>query len=228
MNLERIEGYIELRGQKPILLTALHGFGTDRYKLLVKKLKRLDFQNRLKDLYRSPSAVDLFSGEIAVKVGIAKDCWVMLPTLSKVDVLEGMNTPDANLNKKYAEDSLFWKRVGQLTDSGMVKAIIDLHGMRDIKKWPDICIACGGYTTASEELIKNIVNTLNEYRLKVAVDEPFEGGHFIKHFGRSPDVEAFSIELKRNLRTLGNSIPIKLLKMVVDKVYEYISGSTQR
>ncbi|MGQ9469789.1 MAG: hypothetical protein ACUVTD_08250 [Nitrososphaerales archaeon] len=84
MDLEKIEGYIELNGRKPILLTALHGFGTDRYKLLVRRLKMLDFQGQLRGLYRSSSAVDLFSGEIVVKVGIAKDCWVMLPTLSKV------------------------------------------------------------------------------------------------------------------------------------------------
>jgi len=225
MDLEKIEGYIELKGQKPILLTALHGFGTDRYKLLVKRLKRLDFRERLKDLYRSSSAVDLFSGEIVVKVGIAKDCWVMLPTLSKVDVLDGMNMPDANLNKEYAKDSLFWKRVGQLTDSGMVKVIIDLHGMRNIKKWPDVCIACGGYATASEELIKSVVDALKKYRLRVAVDEPFEGGHLIRCFGKSPEVEAFSIELKRNLRTLGSSIAIKLLQTVVDRVEEFVSGN---
>ncbi|MCP8321275.1 MAG: N-formylglutamate amidohydrolase [archaeon] len=225
MDLEKIEGYIELKGQKPILLTALHGFGTDRYKLLVKRLKRLDFQKQLKDLYRSSSAVDLFSGEIVVKVGIAKNCWVMLPTLSKVDVLEGMKMPDANLNKEYAKDSLFWKRVGQLIDSGMVKAIIDLHGMRNIKKWPDVCIACGDYATASEELIKSLVDVLKKYRLKVAVDEPFEGGHLIRCFGRSSEIEAFSIELKRNLRTLGSSIAIKLLQVVVDRVEEFISGN---
>jgi len=225
MDLERIEGYIELKGQKPILLMALHGFGTDRYKLLVKRLKMFDFQHRLKDLYRSSSAVDLFSGEIAVKVGIAKDCWIMFPTLSKVDFLEGMNTPDANLNKDYSKDSPFWKRVSQLTDSGTVKAIIDLHGMKDVKTWPDICIACGGYTTASKELIESIVEALKLYKLKVAVDEPFRGGYMIRRFGNSPKVEAFSIELKRNLRILGSSISIKLLQRVVDIVYDHVSGT---
>lgn len=225
MNLEKIEGYIELKGQKPILLMALHGFGTDRYKLLVKRLKKLDFQHRLRDLYRSSSAVDLFSGEIAVKVGMTKDCWVMFPTLSKVDAIEGINAPDANLNKEYSKDSPFWKRVDELIDSGMVKAIIDLHGMKNIKKWPDVCIACGGYTTASEELVRKAVDALKIYHLKVAVDEPFRGGYLIRHFGNSHEVEAFSIELKRNLRALGTSIAIKLLQGVVDKVYEHISST---
>ncbi|MGQ9469788.1 MAG: N-formylglutamate amidohydrolase [Nitrososphaerales archaeon] len=134
--------------------------------------------------------------------------------------------PDANLNKEYAKNSLFWKRVGQLTDSGMVKAIIDLHGTRNIEKWPDVCIACGGYATASKELIKRIVDALKKYQLKVAADEPFEGGYFIRRFGRPPEIEAFSIELKRNLRTLGSSIAIKLLQTVVDRVEEYISGNS--
>ncbi|MEM2873257.1 MAG: N-formylglutamate amidohydrolase [Nitrososphaerales archaeon] len=224
MDLERIEGYIELKGQKPILLTALHGFGTDRYRLLVKKLKRLGFHDQMRNLYRSSSAVDLFSGEIVVKVGIAKDCWVMLPTLSKVDAPEGMNTPDANLNKEYAKDSYFWKRIDQIIDSGAVKVMIDLHGMKSIKKWPDVCIACGGYTTASEKLIRSVTDALKKYDLKVAVDMPFKGGYFIRRFGNSSGIEAFSIELKRDLRTLGSSIAMKLLQTVVDKVHEHISG----
>ncbi|MCP8322158.1 MAG: N-formylglutamate amidohydrolase, partial [archaeon] len=91
---------------------------------------------------------------------------------------------------------------------------------------PDVCIACKGYSTASKELIKNVVDALKKYRLKVAVDEPFEGGHLIRCFGKSSEVEAFSIELKRNLRTLGSSIAIKLLQTVVDKVEKYISGNS--
>lgn len=214
MDLNIIEGYIEVSGEKPVLITALHGFGTDLFKDVVDKLKELNLYEEFNEILTSRSAVDLFTGEIAFKAGIAEKCWVILPTISKVDKLNKLPIPDYNLNKPYARLTPLWKRVEQLIKEEKTKLIIDVHGMKDVNKWPDICIACNNYRTASKGLIEAIAETLQTIGLSVKIDYPFSGGALIKHFGSPPKVEAFSIEIKRNLRQFYSHAP-QIMREVV-------------
>jgi len=217
LNYEVIEGFIEVKGQYPILITATHGYGTDRFKDIVLRLKELNLYDDFKDLAPYTSAVDFLTGEIAFKVGVAEKCWVILPTVSKVDCLNGLLIPDYNLNKEYASITPFWRRVEELIKKGYVKFIIDIHGMKNVRKWPDFCVSCANYTTASEETVKHIVRSISEAGFTVKVDKPFKGGSFIRYFGKPLEIEAIGLEIKRNHRFLGSCIP-SVIRYIVREI----------
>lgn len=212
-----LEGFIEIEGKYPILITALHGFGSDRFKDVIVRIKEYGLYDKFKDIVTSSSAVDFLTSEIAFKVGIAEKCWVILPTISKVDVVNNLPIPDYNLNKEYAQVTPIWNRVEELIKNGLVNVIIDIHGMKAVTKWPDICISCANYTTASKETINSIVKVFRKLGYNVKIDKPFKGGAFIRHFGNPPITEAFSIEIKRNYRFLGSNI-IWTLRLIVKEI----------
>jgi len=201
-----LEGFIEVKGKHPILVIALHGFGSDRFKDVIARIKEYGLYDKFKDIVTSNSAVDFLTGEIAFKVGIAEKCRVILPTISKVDMVNNLPIPDYNLNKEYALITPIWRRVEELIKNGLVNVIVDIHGMKAITKWPDICISCANYTTASKETIDSVARVFKKLGYSVKIDKPFKGGAFIRHFGNPPATEAFSIEIKRNHRFLGSNI----------------------
>ncbi len=221
MNLEVLEGYIEVKGKYPVLVTALHGFGTDLFKDLVVIIRRNSkaYGGDLDLNYYS--AVDMYTWEIAFKAAIAENTWAVLPTISKVDKPENVNLPDYNLNKPYAKLTPLWRRVRELVDEENIRVIIDLHGMKNIKKWPDICISTGNFTTTSRELVSRVMEYLRSLGFRVNVDYPFSGGAFIRFFGDPPRIEAFALELKRNLRYFGSKIPA-VIRGIVRVVKEYL------
>ncbi len=219
--MDKIEGYIEVGGEVPIIITALHGFGSDHYKDIVELARNLGYK-KIKHFIRYRSAVDKYTWEIAYKVAIAEKTWAILPTLSKVDSIDDVELPDYNLNKSYARKTPLWNRVRDLVLRGSIRVVIDIHGMKDIRKWPDICISTRGFTTASRDMIGNIVMYLEKIGLRTAIDYPFIGGAFIAEFGRPPHVEAFALEIKRNLRYYGSDIPIVIRNIVrIAKDYIY-------
>lgn len=234
MNLDVLEGYIEVRGKYPILITALHGFGSDYYRIVVRALKKyltmfgyiktLNSYRELEKSLRYTSSVDVYTWEIAFKVALAEDLWCVLPTLSKVDRIDGVNIPDYNLNKGYTSITPFWKRIEEIVKNEKIMALIDIHGMKNIRKWPDICISTRGLTTASKELVGRIVSFFRIQGFKVAIDYPFIGGAFIATFGKPPAVEAMAIEIKRNLRFYGSMVP-KLMGGAIRVVKEYLEES---
>ena len=207
MNLDVIEGYIEVKGVEPILITALHGFGTDRFKDVVDKIRELGLEYAFSELIPSRSAVDFLTWEIAFKVAVATGSWAILPTISKVDSVDGLRIPDYNLNKEYAKETPLWKRIECLVRRKRVKFIIDIHGMKNISSWPDICVSTNGLTTVSRDTLNRVLKYFKAMKLNVTVDRPFKGGALIRYFGKPPSVEALGIELKRNLRFYRSNIP---------------------
>jgi len=223
MNLDVIEGYVEVEGLNPILVTALHGFGTDRYKRLVDILKKEKPESEsFKDIALYHSAVDMYTWEIAYKAAIAERCWLILPTMSKVDKPENLDVPDYNLNKVYASKTPMWHRVRDLISDGVIEAIIDIHGMKNVGKWPDVCVSTCNYTSVSKSLVDDVVNYLKSKGLGVTVDYPFSGGSFIRSFGKPPKVEALALEYKRNLRFFGSQVPI-ITRGVIRVVKEHLN-----
>jgi hypothetical protein len=233
MNLNVLEGFVEVEGRYPILVTALHGFGTDSYRDLVRAarsyvrlmgfVKTLGNYGELERLLRYSSAVDLFTWEIAFKVAVAEELWALLPTLSKVDKLGTLPVPDYNLNKGYAINTPFWRRVKDLVEGGKIRILVDIHGMKNVRKWPDICISTRGLATASKELINTVVAFFKSRGLRVAIDYPFMGGAFIAHFGRPPATEAFAIEIKRSLRFYESTIP-SIIRNAMRAVKDYLKS----
>lgn len=189
VNLDKLEGFIEVKGRCPILVTALHGFGSDRYRLVVKTLRKylkdvrhvktLGICDELTGLTRYSSSVDVYTWEIAYKVAVSEELWSILPTLSKVDEVESMNIPDYNLNKSYASSTLFWKRVRELIEKEHIRIVIDVHGMKDLRVWPDICISTRRFTSSSREFVETLALYFMRQGLKVSIDFPFIGGAFI-------------------------------------------------
>lgn len=234
MNLNSIEGFIEVEGKHPILITALHGFGTDTYRLLVKILRRYinviayvktsDFHSELRNILMYSSAVDAYTWEIAYKIAVGEEVWCILPTLSKVDKLNDIGLPDYNLNKGYAIATPFWKRVREIVNAKEVKVIIDIHGMKNVKNWPDICISTKGFTSASKKLANILSSYFRKQGLNVAIDYPFVGGTFIAEFGKPPNIEAIAIEIKKNLRFYGSKIP-EIMRGAVRIVKRYVEDS---
>ncbi len=225
MNMDIIEGYIEVEGRYPILITALHGFGSGLFKDLAKvvrkickKAYRVCRSTRAMNYY---SAVDMYTWEAAFKAGVAENAWIILPTLSKVDKLENMEIPDYNLNKYYAKLTPLWGRVSELVDNGVVRVLIDLHGMRNVRKWPDICISTAGYRSASKNLSHRIAEYFKNVGFSVKIDYPFSGGAFIRYFGNPPRTEALAIEFKRNIRYFKSRLP-SIVANVIRIVKEYI------
>ena len=231
MNLDVVEGFIEVEGLYPILITATHGFGADSFKYLVKALKRyvksfgliktLDDIGEVVRLLNYYSSVDLYTWEIAYKVAIAENLYTILPTFSKVDKVPLLPIPDYNLNKDYAKITLFWRRAEEIIRSRGIRVVIDIHGMSNNGKWPDICISTRGFSTVSKELISRVISYLASQRLRVAIDYPFAGGAFIAYLGNPPTVEAFAIEIKRRLKFFGSEIP-KIIRGIVEVVKNYL------
>lgn len=224
MDLDVIEGYIEVKGRHPILVTASHGFGTDKFKELFDLLRSLGAAKLLQGFAPRRSAVDMYTWELAFKSAVAEGCWALLPTVSKVDKVELGGLPDYNLNKPYARVTPFWRRLGELTESGKIKVIVDIHGMKNVRKWPDICLSTASFTTASKELTEVVARRLRALGLRVSVDYPFSGGALIKAFGRPPRVEALAVEIKRSLRYFGSRSPA-LAREVVRGIKEYLRRS---
>jgi len=214
VNLNVIEGYVEVSGKKPVLITALHGFGTDRFKDIVGKIKELGLEYAFSELIPSRSAVDFLTWEIAFKAAIATNSWAVLPTISKVDHVDGLNIPYYNLNKEYGRKTPLWRRIEQLVNEGKIKYIIDVHGMKNISVWPDVCLSTNGYSSVSRNVLEKIVEKLRKRGLRVSVDKPFKGGALIKYFGKPPKTEALGIELKRNLRFFGSKAPEIIIEVV--------------
>jgi len=220
MDLETIEGYVEVEGRIPVVVTAVHGFGTDSFKHLIKALKKCRckaYQQEVQRLLLYYSAVDFYTWEVAYKAAVATGAWALLPTLSKVDYDPALGVPDYNLNKHYAKGTPFWKRLGELISERGVRAVIDIHGMKFSKRWPHICISTRGFTTASKKLVAAVSAYLRKHGLTVAVDYPFSGGALIAEFGRPPEVEAFALEIRRDLRFAGSKIPA-LIAGVIEEV----------
>ncbi len=207
MDLNIVEGYIEIEGKNKVLITALHGFGTDRFKDVVDKIRELGLEYAFSELVPSRSAVDFLTWEIAFKAAVATNSWVILPTISKVDSVDGLRIPDYNLNKEYAKETPLWKRIEELVVGEKVKLIIDIHGMKNVSSWPDICVSTNGLSSASKDTISRVVKYFEKLKFNVALDKPFKGGALIRHFGKPPKVEALGIELKRNLRFFRSNIP---------------------
>ena len=220
MDLNVIEGYVEIKGEKPILITALHGFGTDRFKDIVDKIRELGLEYAFSELIPSRSAVDFLTWEIAFKVAVATGSWAILPTISKVDSVDGLRIPDYNLNKEYAKETPLWRRIKELVNSEHVRLIIDIHGMKNVSSWPDVCISTNGLTTVSRNTLNNVLKYFKMLKLNVAVDRPFKGGALIRYFGKPPNVEALGIELKRNLRFFRSEIPKVMAGLVRELLKE--------
>ncbi len=218
MDLEVIEGYVEVEGVNPVLITALHGFGTDRFKDVVDKIRELGLEYAFLELIPSRSAVDFLTWEIAFKAAVATRSWAILPTISKVDSVDGLEIPNYNLNKEYAKETPLWRRIEELVERGKVKIIVDIHGMKNISSWPDICISTNGLTSVSMGTLDKILNYFRALKLNVEVDRPFKGGALIRYFGKPPYVEALGLELKRNLRFYRSNIP----KIIVGLVKELL------
>jgi len=219
MNLNIVEGYIEIEGKNKILITALHGFGSDRFKDVIDKIRELGLDYAFSELVPSRSAVDFLTWEIAFKAAVATNSWAILPTISKVDSVDGLEIPNYNLNKEYAKETPLWKRIGELVVKGKVKLIIDIHGMKNISSWPDICVSTNGLSSASKNTISRVVKYFEKLKFNVALDKPFKGGALIRYFGKPPKVEALGIELKRNLRFFKTNTP----KIMADLIRELSS-----
>jgi hypothetical protein len=231
VDVDVVEGFVEVEGIYPILVTATHGFGTDSFKYVVKALRRyvksfglmktIDRVDEVLRLLNYYSSVDLYTWEIAYKVAVAENIYAVLPTLSKVDKVPQLSIPDYNLNKGYTKATPFWERVEEVVRGRGIRVLIDIHGMSNRNRWPDICISTRGFSTTSKELISRIISYLVSQRLRVAIDYPFTGGAFIAYFGNPPFVEAFAIEIKKNLRFFGSEIP-KIIRGIIKIVKDYL------
>jgi hypothetical protein len=231
VDLDVVEGFVEVDGIYPILITATHGFGADSFKHVVKALRRyvksygliktVDSVDEVLRLLNYYSSVDLYTWEIVYKVAVAENIYAVLPTLSKIDRIPKLSIPDYNLNKDYAKITPFWRRVEELVKSKEIRIVIDIHGMSSRSKWPDICISTRGFSTTSKELITKVASYLTSQRIRVAIDYPFTGGAFIAYFGNPPLIEAFAIEIKKNLRFFGSEIP-RIIRGVVKNIKDYL------
>lgn len=232
MNLDIVEGFIELEGRYPILVTALHGFGSDGYRAVVHALRNClkasgftkipHLYTKLVGLPMYHSAVDVYTWEIAYKVAVAEELWCILPTLSKIDRIDGAGLQDYNLNKHYASSTPFWRRVREIVEKEGIRIIVDIHGMKSVRKWADICISSRGYTTASRKLVEVIAGYFRGKGFSVAIDYPFSGGAFIAEFGRPPSVEAVALEIKRSLRFYRSRVP-EIVRGAVRVMKQYLA-----
>jgi len=191
--IEEITGFIYRIGTKNVVITAPHAQG--------------------------PSS-DLFTGEIAYKVGERTGAHVLISTVSR-DKLD-LNYPSDQARMSPFRSELK-NLVQHLVDEYEEVLVVDLHGM-DKKDGPDIYLGTLAGTTARIRVINFIIEEFETEGLEVWLAEYFEpsliGGDIISSIGNLGEtIDAVQIEINQQNRQLGNK---KLLHALVQVITQWI------
>ena len=188
---ETIKGFIYKAGVKNVVLTAPHAQG--------------------------PSA-DLFTGELAYRIGERTGAHVFISTLSREKL-------DLNLPSKLAKMSPFRlelsKRVQLLSREYKDVLAIDLHGMEK-NEGPDIYLGTLDGATAKIEVINLIIEEFEENGFETWLAEFFEpsliGGDIIASLGTlGNNIHAIQIEINLKHRQIGNKKILNALVRVINQ-----------
>ncbi|MFX0208551.1 MAG: N-formylglutamate amidohydrolase [Candidatus Hodarchaeota archaeon] len=186
---DALKGFIYLTGSIYVVLTAPHAQG--------------------------PSS-DLFTGEIAYRVGVRTRAHVFISTLSREKL-------DLNLPSKLAQISPFRIELKNLVQK-LIKEnsnvlVIDLHGMEKIEG-PDIYLGTLAGKTARIEIINLIIEAFEKEGFEAWLAEYFEpsliGGDItasISDLGEN--IDAVQIEINQKHRDLGSKKIIHALVQVI-------------
>lgn len=186
---DTIKGFIYQLGSINVVLTAPHAQG--------------------------PSS-DLFTGEIAYRVGVKTRAHVFISTLSRQML-------DLNLPSKLAQISPFRleleKLIQKLTKKHSDILVIDLHGMEK-KNGPDIYLGTLAGKTSRIEVINLIIEALEKEGFETWLAEYFEpsliGGDItasISNLGEN--IDAVQMEINQMHRNLGGKKIIPALVEVI-------------
>lgn len=186
---DALKGFIYQAGSINVVLTAPHAQG--------------------------PSS-DLFTGEIAYRVGVRTRAHIFISTLSREKL-------DLNLPSKLAQMSPFRLKLKNLVQS-LIKEhndvlVIDIHGMEK-KEGPDIYLGTLAGKTARIEVINLIIETFEKEGFEAWLAEYFEpsliGGDItasISDLGKN--IDAVQIEINQIHRDLGSKKIIHALVQVI-------------
>ena len=188
---DAIKGYIYLPGSRNVVLTAPHAQG--------------------------PSS-DLFTGEIAYRVGERTGAHVFISTLSREKL-------DLNNPSKRARMSPFRLRLDNLVQI-LAKEydkilVVDLHGM-DKKEGPDIYLGTLAGTTAKIEVINLLIEEFENEGFEAWLAEFFEpslnGGDITASMSNlGENIDAVQIEINQKHRQLGNKKILRALVRVINQ-----------
>ncbi len=184
----RLRGYVEVRGTRPILLTAPHAQG--------------------------PGA-DVFTGEIAWWVAQISGCYALIGTVSRKSRLPGEDRP-ADYNREWARDTPFRRRISELIEEHGIRFIVDLHGMESDPVRPEIDVGALGGEAAQGELVSKIVERLEECGFDVGFEQEFCGGDILEYHCDGERVQGIQLELSDELRELDEYRGILAVLVVVN------------
>ncbi len=188
-----INGYIELTGTRPVLITAPHAQG--------------------------PGA-DVFTGEIAWKVAQATGAYALVATVSRRAKLEDGNPAD--YNREWARNTPFRRRIDELIKRYGVRFIIDVHGMESDPVRPDVDLGTLGGRSVKGKLVSKIVKRLEEAGFDVGFEQEFQGGDILEYHCDGERVQGVQLELSEELRELGEYRAVQAVLVVVNTVLEEV------
>jgi len=186
---DALKGFIYQAGSINVVLTAPHAQG--------------------------PSS-DLFTGEIAYRVGARTRAHVFISTLSREKL-------DLNLPSKLTQISPFRlelkKLVQRLTNEHSEVLVIDLHGMEKIEG-PDIYLGTLAGKTARIEVINLIIEAFEKEGFEAWLAEYFEpsliGGDITASLSNlGENIDALQLEINQKHRQIGNTRIINALVRVI-------------
>lgn len=185
-----IKGFIYNYGTRNVILTAPHAQG--------------------------PSS-DLFTGEIAYRVGEKTGAHIFISTISREKL-------DLNYPSKHARLSQFRIKLQNLVKT-LIKEhknvlVLDIHGM-DREDGPDIFVGTLSESTARIEAIHLIMNEFEKEGLEAWLAEFFEpsliGGDIIASLGHLDEaIDAIQIEINQNHRHIGDTHILTALVNIIN------------
>ncbi|WP_456482034.1 N-formylglutamate amidohydrolase [Methanopyrus sp.] len=188
-----INGYMELTGTRPVLITAPHAQG--------------------------PGA-DVFTGEIAWKVAQVTGAHALVATVSRRAKLEDGNPAD--YNREWARDTPFRRRIDELIRRYGIRFIVDVHGMESDPVRPDVDLGALGGRSAKGKLVSKIVKRLEEAGFDVGFEQEFQGGDILEYHCDGERVQGVQLELSEELRELGEYRALQAVLVVVNTVLEEV------
>lgn len=186
---DAIKGFIYQAGSINVVLTAPHAQG--------------------------PSS-DLFTGEIAYRVGVRTRAHVFISTLSREKL-------DLNLPSKLAQISPFRLKLKNLVQSLTKKhsdvLVIDIHGMEK-NEGPDIYLGTLAGKTARIEVINLIIEAFEKEGFEAWLAEYFEpsliGGDITASLSDlGENIDAVQLEIYQKYRQIGDNRIINALVRVI-------------
>ncbi len=184
----RLRGYVEVRGARPILLTAPHAQG--------------------------PGA-DVFTGEIAWWVARIAGCHALIATVSRRSRLPGEDRP-ADYNREWTRDTPFRRRISELIEEHGIRFIVDLHGMESDPIRPEVDVGALGGEAARGELVAKVVERLEECGFDVGFEQEFCGGDILEYHCDGKRVQGLQLELSEELREIDEYRGILAVLVVVN------------